>query len=592
MKKENIVLILFPLVWAFYFFFMKGHIGYWEETNFFQWNSVYWNDFLLKPGGWSEYIGNFLLQFYRWTGLGALLQTLFSLGIFLLLQNSMRKLMGGKISLIVTFIPVILVCYLQLHSQILIGEILKIFFFFLLFWIYLKISKKQWRVLIFTVILPIAYLLLSTGGWALLYITFALYEVQERKENIKWVIALSWLLLVACYPYIWKRWMFFVPENSLYTFSGVEEVNHGQLVEWIIYLYGIFLAFLSRWIVRIHNQVRPIFSTLELIGVVMVYVIVIYVSYPGEKEHFYRIDQAANQGEWDEVLQMAGRGEKLDRNEMYLLCLALANKGELGERLFEYPVWGIGCLYLPRQLDYTTNVLGGEFYYRLKIPNEAIHWTFQASVASRLGMDFRTLKRLIELNIQKGDIILADKYLTILEESLCYKDWCKEKRKKLLQGSGWEMQPDIKRDFFIGGRPFLSDMARVLDAGRSEDMTLDYILCGLLLNKDLGKFCTLFTGFFPVETKRIPKAYQEALLVARTMKNSGIADKNYSFDPEIVKKFEDYNAIFRTYGKNKELGKEMMKNFQHTVWYYFHFIEPRPMDEQGHMLDNNRGYSS
>ncbi|MEI3155456.1 MAG: DUF6057 family protein [Odoribacter sp.] len=75
--------------------------------------------------------------------------------------------------------------------------------------------------------------------------------------------------------------------------------------------------------------------------------------------------------------------------------------------MFEYPVWGSGCLYLPRDLDYKNSILGAELYYRLKVPNEAIYCTFQASVISPLGMDFRVLKRLIDLNIQKRDLPVA-----------------------------------------------------------------------------------------------------------------------------------------------------------------------------------------
>lgn len=36
MKKENIIFLLFPFIFAFYFFFLKGHIAYWEESGLFQ----------------------------------------------------------------------------------------------------------------------------------------------------------------------------------------------------------------------------------------------------------------------------------------------------------------------------------------------------------------------------------------------------------------------------------------------------------------------------------------------------------------------------------------------------------------------------
>lgn len=46
--------------------------------------------------------------------------------------------------------------------------------------------------------------------------------------------------------------------------------------------------------------------------------------------------------------------------------------------------------------------------------------------------------------------------------------------------------------FLSGGRPFLSDMARLIDAGRSKKLALDYVLCGLLLNKRLTEILPAF----------------------------------------------------------------------------------------------------
>lgn len=117
--------------------------------------------------------------------------------------------------------------------------------------------------------------------------------------------------------------------------------------------------------------------------------------------------------------------------------------------MFEYPVWGSGCLYLPRDLDYKNSILGAELYYRLKVPNEAIHWTFQASVASPLGMDFRVLKRLIDLNIQKRDLPVARKYLSILEKANCYTSWCRSRRKMLHDPDTDFVESQEEHDFFI-----------------------------------------------------------------------------------------------------------------------------------------------
>ena len=72
------------------------------------------------------------------------------------------------------------------------------------------------------------------------------------------------------------------------------------------------------------------------------------------------MDQAVEAGDWGKVLGIAGQLDRFNREELYFISLALAMQGELGERLFEYPVWGSGCLYLPRDLNYKNSILGGE----------------------------------------------------------------------------------------------------------------------------------------------------------------------------------------------------------------------------------------
>ena len=71
-KRTNLIFLIFPLIWAFYFIFMKGHILHWESTDFFVRDWGYSQQFLLKPGGWGEYLSHFVLQYFQWPWLGAL----------------------------------------------------------------------------------------------------------------------------------------------------------------------------------------------------------------------------------------------------------------------------------------------------------------------------------------------------------------------------------------------------------------------------------------------------------------------------------------------------------------------------------------
>lgn len=573
MKKEHYIWLIFPLVWIFWAVFMKGHIAHWEETDFFQWNILYLKDYLLKPAGWSGLLGNFLLQFYRWNWLGALIQTLPVVLVFVLTRKIVYEWGIKRGRLLLGCVPCIFLFFLQCNVQMELGAALTVVFFYFLHWVYLSIHRAVIRYIVFSLLFPVCFLLLGGGACIPLYIVFMLYETGKEKLRERWVFILWWLLCLSIFPWIWRRWIYIIPMENLYTLVG-----SGGILLLGTYGYGILLAVIA----YVESRSRKIKNVAvrpgEWVLIVAGWAAGTCILYDQKQEYFFRMDQAVVKGHWDEVIAMAGDKETFSREESYLLNLALVNKGILGECLFDYPVSGIGCLYLPREIDYRNSVLGGEMYYRLKIPNEAIHWIFQASVASPQGMNFRTLRRLIELNIMKGDSAIADKYLTVLEEAGTYGTWCREKRKELNSPDREIVLPADEHDFFIGGRPFLSDMARVMDAGRSKDMVLDYLLSGLLLSKDLNKFCRLFNMLFPQEGKRIPRAYQEALWLAVSTGNKAVAGKKYRIDPEVKKRHQHFMALLGTCGKDRKQAGEILKEFRNTCWYYFYIIENEPAD--------------
>ena len=584
MKKENIVYLLFPLLYLFYFVSLKGHIGFWYETDWFMANGDYLRRFFLKPGGWAEYLGHFLLQFYKWRWIGAAILTLIPLGVYILARKVAVKLGVPDNWLLPAVLPSLLLVGIQCYMGVGLGEVLKILFFYGLLWGYVAVSNQRVRCVVFSLLFPFFYLLLSSGGCVFLYVTYGLYELFYAKGRSRFGYMLLWAFLLCVYPFLWQRWMWIMPSEELYILSRVLSYSTVSDMLWILYGYGLLLIGLAYLGKRISKKGKRFFYLFELAVIVAGCVCVVNYFYQRNTELFLRMDLAAEHGDWEEVLSVAEELEEWSREEFYYVSLALASRGELPEKLFDYPVWGIGCLYLPRSLEYHISVVGSEFYYRLKIPNEALHWTLQASIATPMGMNFRTLKRLIDINIQKGDNRLADKYLAIMEQTMLHWAWIRNRRAMMQASQTERILPNDKIDFFIGGRPFLSDMARVLDAGRSPEMTLDYILCGLLLNKDLDKFCQLFSYFYKVNgNRKIPKAYEEALLTALAMGKTDLS--HYPISQDRRGAFADYNALIRHASKNKKEAAELMKRFKDTWWYYFHFIDPKNMDMKGNLLE-------
>jgi len=91
-------------------------------------------------------------------------------------------------------------------------------------------------------------------------------------------------------------------------------------------------------------------------------------------------------------------------------------------------------------------------------------------------------------------------------------------------------------------------------------MTLNYMLCCLLLKNDLNKFRQLFETCYP-PTNVLPKAYQEAFL---EMAKIGMIDIR-RFPIDQINTFR-YRRFIEMVAKGKD--EELEKQFGDTWWHY------------------------
>lgn len=578
----------FLLVFLFWFFAYNHHIAYWEETDFFLFSRDYFSGYAWQLGGWSEYAGNFLAQFYRWRIVGALLQTLFVVAVWWSANGISKRFYAGGWPLL-SLLPALIVFAAQCNYMFTVGESLRVTVFFVLGYLYVRLDKAD-GLFLYTLLYPLCAMLLSPVGVLTLYASFIIYEagrgkwlkqgakpfiargvfsVLGRNKNAGFLVLAFWIILCVAWPQWWQHRVYAVAENNLYALSSVLTMEFARNLlaaayGWLPFLSLFFLFFAKRKFTPSVGRM-----SVALVVVVGVGYYLLPRAYEKEAEILFQVDQAAARGDWDEVLQVAADKENQKGYILYFTTLALANKGELPERLFEYPVKDESCLFLPRVLRYPVLTYGAELYNRLGVYNEVIHWNFEAAMTTPWGMNFRIAKHLIEMYILKSDFVLADKYLSILDLSTCHKGWVKEKRAEIVTLMGKEPWTKVgDKDFFIGARPFLSDMARLYDADNSNQMALDYVLCGLLLQKDIQKFCSIFT-LKDWNGVKIPRAYEEAILVAEALGH--MDGKKYQVSSRIRQEFLEYNVLLNQNKGNRTLTDQAFKKYANTWWYYLHF---------------------
>ena len=107
-------------------------------------------------------------------------------------------------------------------------------------------------------------------------------------------------------------------------------------------------------------------------------------------------------------------------------------------------------------------------------------------------------------------------------------------------------------------------LTQAVKADTTNRKALDYLLCGVLLSKDLKGFYNLFQQYFP-HSETIPVHYQEALLVVDLMFPHLEATRNYPVSPICRQAFEDFGVLM---SQRPNTDHVLRQKYGNTYWYY------------------------
>ena len=100
------------------------------------------------------------------------------------------------------------------------------------------------------------------------------------------------------------------------------------------------------------------------------------------------------------------------------LNLALLKRGELADKLFNYPQHGIKSVYPEWDKTNISSTMLSEIYFTTGHIALAQRMAFETNENAEGIANPRMLKRLIQTNLIYGAWTVADKYISMLEKSL------------------------------------------------------------------------------------------------------------------------------------------------------------------------------
>ncbi len=165
-----------------------------------------------------------------------------------------------------------------------------------------------------------------------------------------------------------------------------------------------------------------------------------------------------------------------------------------------------------------------------------------------------------------------------MENTLFYRSDAKKYKKLLFRDDLVDADPELgakrkirlRSDFFVvTGDPMLN-IERILATDSLNKRAFDYKMAFLLLKKDYAGISKEIPGIIRFYGSRIPVHIEEALVVFKELKNSGLQITGIrNINPKTELAFRNYLETFQRYNNDlRQAEPALRQQFGKTFWYY------------------------
>lgn len=155
---EKLLSLVFGLmVFTFFAFLYPFHLNYQEQYQLFLFSAEYFLQFMAKPGGFSDYVGNFFTQFFFYSWVGAIIIAT----LLTLLQRTVwfisQRLGAKPLFVPITFIPSLLYWGLLCDENYLFGGLVVMLLTAASICTYTLLKTNRIRVIFVLLFIPVLY---------------------------------------------------------------------------------------------------------------------------------------------------------------------------------------------------------------------------------------------------------------------------------------------------------------------------------------------------------------------------------------------------------------------------------------------------
>lgn len=577
--------LIYSLVFVLFFIFLQFtsefHFYYIEQNHLFRYSANYFYSIAIAPGGCALFLSNFLLQFFGIKYMGAFIMAFLLTTILFFTAQIAKKISGNNMFIILCLLPVVFLMFAQFDEYYKLQGTVAFLFAVVAIYCYTFINKFSIRLFYLIIIIPLLYVL---GGsvFSLFAISIIVYELLLKKEK-RWTICLTTLFLTALIAVIAVN--FGLAPN--YKFALLPDLYYNPLLKplfplllyaWISFLFCIFIG---RLLILSKKESSTTFGksivsfSAQLIVIIAVVFVINKKLYNPDKDNYLRFDYYYYTSQWDKVIELYNQTEK--NNFIYLnaLNVALAEKGILADVMFEYEQNGFSSVLVNNQMP----KLYTDIFYTMGDIASSQRFAFESYVTYDEMISARMLKRLIETNLIFGAYSVAEKYISILEQSLMYKTWAVNHKKFLYNDQAVENDPVLgsKRkglpkeevEFYNNG--ITENLEKIAIANPSNQTAIQFLGSIYLLNKDIVSFGKIIKKYYGTSVlPNLPKSFSEAL--ALLIDDDAEEYGGYEIPQEIQSKFNELKSTIIENQKNPYLETLIKNQNGGSYWYYYLFV--------------------
>ena len=516
-----------------------------EQLQLFLFDADYFCERMAEPGGLARYVGEFLVQFYNATVIGALILAI----LFMMVQRLTWRLMRCEGYYYLSLIPALVLWFAMGDENVMLAYVVALIMAMgcILGLRLLERLSLIGKVIIALVTLPILYWLI--GPLALLV---AVCMVPT------WLAGLAVIYVVALV--LASAWL--LPYPLVRLAVGIGYYRFPVTIPYLLLLIPVLIAMMyygcrylgealgRRTLATEGTQERGTWrgGAIMALGLAVFLLVAIPVAFDAKKYELMEYDYLVRIKDWNGIIA----------------------KNQLGERAFEFYQRGSQGLLPPFERNYATTQLTGEIYFHLGLVNTAQRLAFEAMEAiSNYNKSGRALKRLVETNVINGQYKVADKYLKMLEKTIFYRRWAERMRAMLGDEKAINAHPlygtlrqyRLQEDFLFSDTELDKICGQLFMHNHQNQMAAQYLLLLPLLDRDVPRFMQ-YAQYVQSQVRYNPRSCQEAIafgfMQQRQQPPQGLVS------PLILQQLNDFSRIYSAGGKDAP----GLQQFRNSVWYY------------------------